>query len=277
MRKNQISLLANADLGPVYSSFRWGSALAGLCVALLVFTALATLVAGLSTSSMNASLLQTPIFPKVATAHKWILFWITFSGAAALFTGSFLAARSSGPITARVGRMEGLVITSLFLPIAMALCYFAGSISPQYLSVADSLDLKYANVTTNLETQPVIGRSLQGLRLDSPPQQVAEGIMKRIVRNNMPAAYTYLSNKAGISQAEARRRLDPIQGDVLGTFSIVSGTSAYLTRLMSFLIFGACVLGSGAAIVGGTMGARMNQRAPLSVGDREAIEETAAA
>jgi hypothetical protein len=277
MRNDQISVVREAGWGPVYSSFRWSNAFAGLCVTLLVFSALAILFVGLSASSVNASLLQPSSFPKVSTAHRWILFWVFTSGAIAVFTGSFLAARSSGPITARVGRLEGLVIASLFLPAAMALCYLAGSVSPQYFSVADSVDPRYSNIITNLDGQSLISRRLQGLKLDGPEQRVADGLMRRIVRNDVRGANIYLSQRAGISLAEASRRLDPIRADVQNAFVVASANSAYLARLMSLLIFGACLLGSGAAMAGGTLGARMNQRAPLSERDLEAIEESAAA
>jgi hypothetical protein len=277
MRKDQISVLRQAESDSVHSSFRWSTTIAGAFVALLVFVALVVLTLGLSTGYLNNAMLS-PLKPVgLTSANKWLLFWIFLSGAIALFTGAFLAARSSGPVTTRVGRMEGLVISSLFFPLLVGLGFFASFGSPQYRTLLDSLDLVQINPAMHQDIESVINPKLRGLNLDRPSERVIEGLMKRILSKDAEAAHRYLAARSGISMREARGRIEPIRAQVEQGFTVANAHSAYFSRLFGLLAFSGILFGSLAAMAGGSIGAQLNLRAPLSKYDLQALEESVAA
>jgi hypothetical protein len=276
MRKSQISVVRESDWGPVQSSVRWNGAFAGLCVALLTFVALAALTMGLTTGTMNDALLSPVVSPEVHPATKWLLTLLFICGAIALFTGAFVSARTSGPITARVGRTEGLVISTLFFAFLFAAGYLSGQASPHFRAISSSIDVEEISAARSPEMQSLIGPRLIGLTLDRPVESVTEGIMKRMLVNP-DSAYNYLAKRAGIPPQTAQRRLAPIRAQILPTYTMASIRARRVARSIGFLVSGAILLGSLSAMAGGTLGALWNLRTPLSRFDREALNESAAA
>ncbi len=251
----------------------WRSVVAGLFITFLAFSILVTLgvaIGGLALDNMIEDRQGGGLSMGVAI-------WFVISTLLALFAGGYFAARVSNFITPRVGGAQGLVIASIFFVAFLwqigATLGWAGSTIGSALGAAGraagSQAGNIARLYDNPQVQVLIDRATANLNLRSEPEVVAQGVVGRLVAGNQEGAKNYLAYQAGITPAEADRRLGEIRAEFAATAEGVGRTAASVLAGAGWSLFGMMVLGSLAAAFGGGLGSRENLRHPISIEARE--------
>ncbi len=94
----------------------WKGVLAGVLVALLTHLTLISLGIALGGSSLRAIIEgSAPLASMGASSAFWLILSVTLS----LYMGSYVGARLSGAISARVGQLQGVVISALFFGLTL--------------------------------------------------------------------------------------------------------------------------------------------------------------
>lgn len=258
-----------------HSSFNWRAVFAGAFIALLTYFILTALGLAIGGSSLEGVITGGDGLQSLGIGTA---IWLVVSVLIALAVGSYFAARVSGLITSRVGGTQGLVITSLFFAFMMwQVSSGIGMLTSGVGSVFGAVGSAADNIARNPQVQDVVQRSLGDLNLQSPPEEVAQGVAIRLLRGQEEQAKSYLANQAGISEAQADRRLAQFRDQLQSTAQDVGQSVAQVASIAGWTIFGMLLLGSIAALLGGGAGARATLKRPLSRGDVKNIDKTRAA
>lgn len=251
----------------------WRSVLAGLFITMLVFATLMSL--GLAVGGLALTEVIEDRESKGLPIGAAI--WFVVSTLVSLFAGSYFAARVSNFITPRIGGAQGLVIASVFFvaflwQIGMTLGWAGSTIGGAVGTAGRAAGSQAGNVARlydNPQVQSLLDRATANLNLRSDPEVVAQGVANRLLRGDQEAAKNYLAYQAGITPAEADRRLGEIRGDFVATAENAATTAANVLAGVGWALFGMMVLGALAAAFGGGLGSRENLRHPISIEARE--------
>lgn len=237
------------------TSISWRAVFAGvfvtfLCYMILMSLGLAVGGAGLRGVIQGGGSEALPIGAAI---------WMVLATLISLFVGCYLASRVSGMIAPRVGGVQGLVISALFFIFLLSqVGATLGALGRGIGGAIGAAGSAVSDLSGNPQVQDVVESALGGLNLKSPPDVVAKGIATRLVRGNNDAARNYLASQAGISSAQADARIAQIRTQLESTLKEVGGTVASALSIAGWSLFGALVLGSLAANLGGVAGARRN-------------------
>lgn len=200
--------------------------------------------------------------------------WLILSVLVSLFVAGYFGARASGIIPTRIGAIEGLVIASLFFVVVLtSLGAGLTAVGRGAGSLAGSVAGGAANVAGSPQVQSVVSGTLENLNLRSDPSTVAQGVATRLVRGDENGAVSYLAGQAGISQSEARQRLEGIKNQVASTAQSIGQGAAQAAMVTGWVLFGMILLGSAASLFGGVLGARRNIKHPVTERDRKVALE----
>lgn len=265
------------EVGTAPYSIRWSAVFAGFVGALLMFVALlalGTAFAGLFLQGIFAASYSSELVPGYFVAGA---IWLVLSLALSLFAGSYFAARFSGAVSVWAARAESLLVSGLLIvPLLVALFSVGMSTKPQYRDLATTFGLP----RLNLAQSPLVSRAMSPvfdgltMRVDLDNAQFA--LAKRLARNQTIPAYEYLERNAGIGRAEARRRIDPIQAQVIPALKQAGERAAMMIQLMGWLTLATILISAGAAIWGATVGARSVARTVREEVDQTSAEAAAA-
>ncbi len=257
------------------SSVSWRAIFAGMFIALLTYLSLISLGVAVGSSALEEVIRGQDTAGGLGWGSG---IWFVVSALASLFVGSYCASRVSGPITTRIGRIQGGVITALFFAIMLSqIGSTLGFLGRGLGSIVGAVGGAAGDLSQNPQVQDTIDQAIGDLNLRASPEVVAQGVAVRLLRGNGESAKNYLARQAGISPAEADQRLTQIRQNMDKVLTDVGSTAAKVASIAGWSLFGALVLGSLFSMLGGGLGAQMNLRAPLSHMDEEAIHDQKAA
>jgi hypothetical protein len=194
--------------------------------------------------------------------------WFFASALISLFVGSYFAARISKFQSGRVGSAQGLVIAALFLGMFIYQSIGAiGGISRMTGSVLGKTVGFVGASTDTLSSSPmvrdVIEDSLGDLNLRSSPQRVVTGVASRLIKGNAEGAKTYLAAQAGISVAEADKRISAAKANVDKALISAREGAATALKTAGWSLFFLVFLGAISSVLGGSLGSLKNFKKPL--------------
>lgn len=270
------ALIASTPLESEMTAFHplvsWRSIIGGLLVTLLSQTILISLgmaVGGISLDVGGTSAASAGVFTGI---------WFLISSLISLFAGSYFAARISKFHTNRIGSAQGLVIAALFFGFflwqTVATIGWVGRTAGQAIGgSAQMIGTGLNQASQNPLVGEVVEDALGDLNLRSPPQVVISGVASRLIRGNSEGAKNYLARQAGISPAEADRRIAQLQTQVNQVLTQASEGAIKALQALGWSLFATLLLGTAAAVSGGALGSRANLRKPLTREQVEAISE----
>ncbi len=251
------------------SLISWKSIFSGLLVAMITYSTLIALgvsMGGASASNLiqdggNASGLATG-------AAVWMLFSVLLSLAA----GGYFAARTSVLITGRMGAAQGLVIAALFFGFMM---YGAGKtlgmagsgLSSALGTVSDGV----GSLSSSVTVQNAVENNLSGMNLKSPPNQVVQGLVSRLLQGDNESAKMYLSAQTGLPPAEVDARFARIETDFKSSLQAAGIKAADAVAKTGMAVFWMFVAGIAAATLSGAAGTRLNFKMPIADEARESF------
>jgi hypothetical protein len=200
--------------------------------------------------------------------------WFIISSLISVFAGSYFAARVSKFHTNRIGSAQGLVIASLFFGFfiwqSMAAIGWAGRTVGSAIGGTASIVGSGMNAASdNTVVHNVVENAIGDLNLRSPPETVASGVISRLLRGDHDGAKNYLALQAGITPAEADRRISLLRGQVETATAQAREAASNAMKGAGWSLFLTLLLGTLAATTGGALGSRANLRKPLT---REQVE-----
>lgn len=257
------------------SSINWRAIFAGFFISLMVYMILTSLGLAIGGSTLKG-VVQGQGGGTGLSIGSGI--WLVVSVFLSLFTGSYLAGRVSGLVTGRIGGTQGVVIAALFFAFMLSqVGALVGALGNGLGSVIGAAGSAASGASNNPQVQSVIQDRLGDLNLKSPPDQVAQGLGTRLIRGDTIGARNYLASQAGISRAEADRRLNQLKTDFQSKMKEVGASTAKAVSIAGWTLFGVFALGTGFSVLGGSAGARGNLSRPVSASDQRRMTGTRAA
>ncbi|MFL5815800.1 MAG: hypothetical protein ACJ763_19685 [Bdellovibrionia bacterium] len=257
------------------SSISWRAIFAGFFISFLVYMILTSLGLAIGGASLKG-VVQGQGGGAGLSIGSGV--WLVVTALISLFVGSYLAGRVSGLVTSRIGGVQGMVVAALFFAFMISqVGALVGSVGSGLGNVIGSAGTAASNASSNPQVQAVIQERLGDLNLKSPPDQVAQGLATRLVRGDAIGARNYLASQAGISRAEADRRINQFKTDFQNKMQDVGTAAAKAVSIAGWTLFGVFALGTGFSVLGGSVGAKRNLSVPVSDADRRRMTGTRAA
>jgi hypothetical protein len=171
-----------------------------------------------------------------------------------------------------------MVISALFFMFLVSqVGSTIGALGQGISSAVGTIGGAAGDLAKNPQVRDTIDRALGGLNLNSPPDQVAQGLATRLLRGDEEGAKNYLARQAGISRSEADRRFETLKGNFQNTARDIGTKAARGIAVAGWSLFGALVLGTLFACLGGGIGVVANLRHPLSESDERNLRRGRAA
>lgn len=243
----------------------WRSIIAGLLVAFLVDATLMAL--GLAIGGVS---LSGGIEASAASAGLMTGAWFLISAIVSLFAGGYFAARVSNFSTPMIGSAQGLVIAGLFFALflwqATEVVGWATRLAGSAVATTTAAASGGAAALSQSEiARTAIDDAVGDLELRSSPETVISGVATRLIRGDAQSAKVYLARQANISPAEADRRINEANAQVAAAGRQVREGAAKALQATGWSLFVGMLLGAAAAIGGGAVGSRLNERKPLAI------------
>ena len=255
-------------------SFR--AILAGLLIAIFIMIGLTGL--GLSIGWLGIENAEQSLG---AVRNTWFILSVFVS----LTLGSYFASRVSKYRMGRVGSVQGLVISSLFLGLLLFRPVFtSGPLS----SVGFVIDSLYS-----LGNRPGMNEILQSnhyqmfmedivtlseeviadFDLKSPTDIVAQGVAVRVLNGRDLSARNYLLRESSMTPIDAESQILKVRMEVNKLLIDTQLNAAESLRRIGQMLFSFLILGSLAGILGGGIGSIVNFRKPLVRNDDKILKE----
>ena len=240
----------------------WRSVVAGLFVTMLSMAILLSLgmaFGGLSLEDGAAA----------GNVGAFTGIWFIVSALISLFTGSYFAARISKFQTPRIGSAQAVVISALFFGFflyqMMSAVGWAGRTAVSAVSTTASVAASgVGEAAQSPMMNDMIEDALGDLNIQrSEVKTVVTGVASRLVRGNTEGAKNYLARHAGITPAEADRRIAALKTQTDQALTQAREATARGLQAAGWTLFVTLILGTLAACVGGGLGSRTNLRKPL--------------
>ncbi len=192
--------------------------------------------------------------------------WMVASLLLSLYFGSYYAGRVSGMVPARLGGIQGMVISAVFFFfIAAQIGGAIGLIGQGVGGAVSGVSGAAGDLAANPQVQATVEEALGGLNLASPPDIVVRGMATRLLRGDSTGARDYLARQAGISPADAQSRIDTFKSNFDSSVKDIGTTAARALSYTGWTFFMGIVLGTLASTWGGSHGVRRN----LKFSDRD--------
>lgn len=256
------------------ASLSWGVIFAGDLMAVLFYTILLALGLGIGGSSLKNMIQMGGGLGIGMGAGIWAVVSILIS----LFLGSYFSGRISGPISTRMGSIQGLVIAAIFFGFMLSqLGSVMGGLTRGVANTIGAVGSVASDVMSDPRVQDTLRGALNGLPLKSPPDVVLQGVATRLFRGDDVGARDYLANQAGITSAEADRRITQMKNDLQKILTDIGSSLAGAISTAGWTLFFALVFGTVASAVGGGIGTSAQLKRPLGPRDIETIRRGKAA
>lgn len=257
------------------ASLSWRAILAGAFLSLLFYFILMALGV-----AIGGSLLPGVIRGQVQGGGLGIGsgIWMIVSLIVSLFFGAYLSSRVSGLRPIRVGGTQGLIITALFFAVTLSgLGSVLGGLGRSVGVVAASTVGAAGDLSQNPTVRATVQDALKGLNLNAPPAVVARGVAVLLLEGDETGARNFLAEQAGISPSDAEQRIQGFKDNFQGAVQNAGVKVAKATSAAAWTVFGALILSSFFAWLGGALGMRVSLARPLSERELEIFRESRAA
>lgn len=243
----------------------WRSILGGLLVAALTSAVLMTLGIAFGAASIVGGVNSSPSEMGLISG-AWSLGSVLLS----LFAGGYFAARVSKFNAPAIGSAQGLVLAALFFVVflmqAGAVVGWMARATGQ--AVAGAAGVAGAGVAGAAQIDAVratVEDAIGDLNLKGSPDAVLTGVGSRLLRGDAQGAKIYLARQADIAPAEADRRIAEASAKIeLAGRQLRDGAARGLQTL-AWSLFLAMLMGAAAAVGGGALGCRLNERRPMAL------------
>jgi hypothetical protein len=253
------------------NTIRWGAIFAGVFVALLTYSILMSLGMAIGGGSAIDVVRGEDGAQGLGIGAA---IWTVLSALISLYLGGHVAGRVGGLIPTRVGSIQGLVVAGIFFAVmASQVGAVVGAAGRGLGGMAGAMGDVVSQAGESPVVEDIIGNALSDLNLRAPPEEVVRGVAARLIRGNEEGAMNYLARQAGIPPEEARQRLDSVRAQVQAALQDAGVAAARAVRTAGWTLFGALFLGTIFAMLGGSVGAQLNLRHPISASDRKALRD----
>lgn len=266
------------SVGPNYASSRvvwaedaisWKAIFAGVFIAMLGFYLLMYLGVAFGSAALQEVIRGEDTIAGLTWGSG---VWIVVTTLVSIFLGALFASKVSGLLSMRTGRIQGAVIASLFFAIMLSQVGFAlSSLTRGVGSLVGTMGGTASNVVSSPEVQDVVTQAIGDLNLKSSPEVVIQGVAVRLLRGNVEAAKNYLAMQAGISPFDAEQRLSNLQAELDQVATEIGTTAAQVAQAAGWILFGALLLGTIAAVIGGGLGVPPDQSLTRGEGKEERL------
>lgn len=241
----------------------WQSVFAGLVVTLFCYITLMALGTAIGGGAAHDIIRDSEGAGGIALGA---VIWLLVSAFLSLAVGSYFAARISSFVTKRVGSFQGAIIASLFFAL---LIYSAtstvGAISGQISSLVATVTGASSGLTIGSRVQNLIEGSFgDDLTLKSDPEVVARGLATRLMQGNDEAAKSYLAYQTGVSRVDIEQRFQSMKSEFTARAQQIGSEVATEISTAGWVLFGTFTVGMLFSILGGSWGASVNFRKPLT-------------
>ncbi len=234
------------------SPISWRGVLAGVLVAFLAQLAFTSLGVALGASSLRGVIQGTTRFVGLASGSA---LWLILSTLLSLYSGGYVAGRLSGPISVRIGQIQGIVISALFFALCLSqIGMTLGLISRGISGAMSTLSQSVGTVSKNPIVQEAIRTTLGKIPLKSPPDQVASELTSRLMSGNRTGARDYLAQQTGLSAKEADAKINQLMGSTGEALKTAGNATASIVSIAGWTLFSALLLGTLFAFLGGGVG-----------------------
>jgi hypothetical protein len=258
-----------------YSSISWRAIFAGGLIALLTYTLLMTLGMAFGGANLQGVIQGEDTIQGLGVGAG---IWLIVSVLISLFVGSYVSGRVGGLLSTRIGRIQGAVVSALFFGLLLTQLGAAiGALGRGVGSIVGSAGGAAVSSAQSSQVQDIIDDALEGTRLKAPPDTVARGLASRLLRGDTDGATAYFARQTGMSRAEAQTRMQDLKQKVTKAATDAGTAAAKGLKVVGWTLFGAILLGTLSALIGGGAGAQVNLRAPLGPLDRKALRNQKAA
>jgi hypothetical protein len=251
----------------------WSAVFAGVFVSLLVYVTLMSLGLAFGAGAVHNAFSSDENFQGIAVgAGVWTVATIMIS----LFFGSYASGRASGIIATRIGYTQGAVITSLFfVAIVSQIGSTVGIFTRNIANISSSaVGSAVSGVASNPRLSAMLEDGLGTLKLKSQTPEVVRGLARRLMWGDTDSARNFLAAQAGLSQADAKARIDTLSANFKTMANDLGQKSSEAASRLGWAAFVTVLLGALSAMLGGGTGAMVNLRKPLDRVDDRAMRRT---
>ena len=241
----------------------WKSVFGGLAIAFMALLALTSLGAGVAGLTAESLINKNEGGGSAMATIAGL--WLGLSVVISLFCGAYFALRISRFVTTRIGAAHGFVIASLFFFILVA---GAGKILGGVAKGLGNLTQTAAEGASSLGSSPFVQDSVNkafgSTNLKSDPQTVAQGLTVRLLQGDTESAKSYYAYQTGLSQTEVDTKVTQLQNDFNAAVKKAEEKTAAAVGDAGLTLFVLFLVGLGAALFGGRVGAQANVQRPFA-------------
>jgi hypothetical protein len=199
-------------------------------------------------------------FEDLSTLTIGAVIWQSLAIVVALLTGSFVAVKSSRGTQYGVG--EGMVTSSLFfwtmaLQVGVMVASITGSTAGMVASGVQGMSIRP-------ELQSFFEDELSALQLKGDPVTVIEGVALRFAINDFDSARNYLARNSNLSESAIDESFVALRTRYNQAVERVREATGKAMAYAGWIASALFVLGTLAAIFGGSIAARTNRKYPLA-------------
>ncbi|MBC7386962.1 MAG: hypothetical protein H7301_12485 [Cryobacterium sp.] len=228
------------------------SIIAGAFVSVLAYSGLMAL--GLAFGGANLQgVIQGPDTMKGLGIGAVI--WIVANLVISLAAGGYIAGRSRAHQSLEAGRTQGLVVAAIFFMFILAQFGSAVATVGKGAGMAvgaagDAIGAAAMDPRVNDMAEDIVGDT----NLKSPPEVVARGLGRRIVRGDTDGAVDYYAYQTGQTKNQARAKVTKLEQDAKNAATEAGIAAARAMKFAGWMLFTAIVSGAIAAFFAGGMG-----------------------
>lgn len=238
----------------VLISFNWRAILAGTILSIVFYVLLLSLGAGLAAVSLDTNDMQAADYGSIGIATG---IWVFVAAAIALFVASFMAEKGSEVRTRRMGASQGAVIAAIFFLVVLVQ---AGSLLGSAGRFVSGVMTGTVGAVSQAASIPgvrdSIERSMNGLQLKSPPEEVAKNLGMRLIQRDVDGAVAYLGRETGLPANQLREKIGAAQTEINVTLDKIRKQAASTLATAGFSLFGLILVGLLSGIFGGYVAGR---------------------
>ncbi len=243
----------------------WKSSLAGLAIALVVFSGLIALAVAFGGIALSDGTTWQRL--SVLTALS-----LVFSVFLAAFGGAYYSVRVARMKVDLAAMAQGLLVGSLFL--LLVLCQGVSAVGTMVKATGAVIGGAAAGsgaAITDPAVQDLVEDSASELRLKAEPSVVAKGLASRLLRGDTEGAKRYLAYQASLTPEQADQKMNELKAKVDAALVKTREATATALKAAGWTVFLLMVVGLFAAAIGGLLGAKTNERYFLDMSHEEVL------
>jgi hypothetical protein len=241
----------------------WKSIFAGVLISIMSYMILTALGAGIGGLTASSIISNDESGSGLATGAG---LWLGISAVMSLFMGGYYTLRISKFVSNRVGAAHGFVVASIFF---IFMIWGAGRIvghaAGGLVKIAHVMGRGAGDLSNNPSVQDSIHRALGNAQLKSDPDEVAAGLVRRLLKGDTESAKNYYAYETGLSQADVDAKVSQLKTDFDQNAKEAGEMAANAVADAGWSLFVTFLVGLMGAVIGGRVGAKENNDRPFYV------------